>query len=341
MSPQVCAVDNEGRKVFVNPSWTAFGDENGYRGDGFLGVSYVDICAQVTGAERETAASFLAGLAEVIRGAKESFTYFYGCHYPAGKRWYRSIVQRCAPNLTGIMHVDVTEDVESAKQELQRLSHARLVHDMKTPLQSIIGSTELVLHGIQDTKAADHLERALRGCQHLSELIDNVLTVAADEFNADPRNDEQISVPELLHEVADEAKTLAEKAGVTLHDPIVAPGLPTLLGVRSQVRRALANLVSNAIKYNRPNGDIRVSATLNMSQGIELAIEDSGLGMDEEQVARFGKPFERLGARGTEAGGSGLGAAVMMAHDGTFSVDSRRNAGTAIRLVFPRWRTNA
>lgn len=343
MSPQICAVDDDGLILSVNPSWDAFSERNGYSGDSFVGLSYLDVCTRATGAEEQSASAFLEGLLRVLDGQKDSFTSFFSCHYPGGKRWYRSIVHRCGPNLTGVMHVDVTEDVENAREAIRVLANARLLHDMKTPIQSISGNAELALVSNGDGETVNHLQKILTACDYLTEMVDGLLATAAVDLASGTTIDEPISISDLLRVVVDEARSYADREKVTLHGPIVDPKRLTLLADNGQLRRAVTNLVSNGIKYNQPGGAVWISASLNESNGIELSIRDNGVGMNEGQVALYGKAFERFDAGQTGVSGSGLGASVVVsvvqAHDGVLAVESYRGEGTSIKLIFPRWRT--
>jgi signal transduction histidine kinase len=107
---------------------------------------------------------------------------------------------------------------------------------------------------------------------------------------------------------------------------------------RRRLKQIVSNLLSNAIKYNRPGGWVRLRAQAAGEQ-VELAVTDSGPGLDETQRARLFQPFERLGAQHGPVAGTGLGLALSRqltdAMGGTIEVDSTPGVGSTFRVRLP------
>jgi signal transduction histidine kinase len=101
----------------------------------------------------------------------------------------------------------------------------------------------------------------------------------------------------------------------------------------------LLNLGSNAVKYNRPGGELRLQAAPGEPGRVRLALRDTGCGMSREQLAHLFQPFDRLGQERSQVPGTGLGLLIarqlVEAMDGTLAVDSQPGVGTVVTLDLP------
>jgi signal transduction histidine kinase len=111
-----------------------------------------------------------------------------------------------------------------------------------------------------------------------------------------------------------------------------------VLADRSRLRQVLVNLVSNAVKYNRPGGEVELSVSRS-PDAVRLAVRDTGGGMSAEEVERLFTPFERLSAPSSGVSGTGLGLVVarqlVVAMGGQLEVDSRVGVGTTFTVALP------
>jgi PAS domain S-box-containing protein len=223
---------------------------------------------------------------------------------------------------------------------------AVMSHEMRTPLNGLLGSLELLEHGALDPGQRRHLA-TLRSSgelllQHVNDVLDiSRLDAAAYSFVRDP-----IDPAALLAEVAESQRARAAEAGN--HIALVLPpepGRPALLGDPRSLRQALLNLLGNAIKFTR-NGRITLALTTGAETEEGLAVEfrvtDTGPGIPPEDHARIFEDFVTLDASyGRQAEGTGLGLPItrrlVTAMGGEIGVDSRPGQGSTFwfRLSLP------
>lgn len=227
---------------------------------------------------------------------------------------------------------------ERADHDRQRLL-SMLVHDLKNPLAAILASLELSL---ERTAGDQRLERLLRtsmaSARALTGMIDDALLVyRTGDTPADRRAEDVASV---LSQPFEEARWLAAARQVELEIEL-PEGLPDIALDAGRYRRAVANLLSNGLKFSRRGGDVRVSVGIEEEEGdrwLVLRVADSGPGVPEAVRDRLGRPYERF--PGSESvPGTGLGltvvAAVAAAHGGCVNVEPRRSSAGG--SVFSLW----
>lgn len=226
----------------------------------------------------------------------------------------------------------------------QRASEAKsrfladLGHELRTPLTGVLGMTELLL---RNELAADQRQRAeivQRAGQHLLRLVNDTLDLARIEAGRLVLQDEPYDPAALLRELALLLRPLAEDKGLQF-ELSIAPGLPARLrGDPGRIRQILLNLGGNAIQYTHAG---RVGLQLAPGDGqLEFVVEDTGVGLTEDEQQRLFQRFERGGdAPGRSPGGSGLGLAISRelarAMGGELRVQSRKGEGSRFRLCLP------
>lgn len=245
---------------------------------------------------------------------------------------------------------DITElhraqqQLRLAKDEAERASAAKsqflsqMSHELRTPLNAILGFGQVLGRDGRDPLSAAQqaqLDEMMRGARHLLDLISGLLDLGRIEAGR-----LEISLRPLhLQAVVDEAlalmQALADRQQVRLP---VAWQVPPGLAVQADATRllqVLLNLLGNAIKYNRPGGEVDV---LWQREGavLRLGVRDQGAGLRPEEQALLFQPFERLGAEGSGIEGTGIGLALsrrlMQAMGGDIEVDSRAGQGSTFWL---------
>jgi len=251
------------------------------------------------------------------------------------------------------MSLDVTELrlAEKAREEQQAAVAAnqaktaflsRMSHELRTPLNAVLGFTKLLMTaagsrlGPQELDQLAHVQSA---GWHLLALVNDVLDVARIEAGSLRLHPRRLPLGQVVREALDMTEALARELGVHL----LAPPPGDELTVRAdpiRLRQVLINVLSNAIKYNRPEGQVSLSCS--QQQGmVEIAVTDTGLGMSAEQLAHLYEPFNRLGREASEVEGSGVGLALtrqlMQLMQGEIRIDSQPGRGTRVRLSLPGW----
>ena len=235
---------------------------------------------------------------------------------------------------TVILAFDITEQ-EFAERNRREFT-ANVSHELKTPLQGIIGSAELIENGM--VKPGDlprfvghiHAEAA-----RLVTLIDDIIRLSQlDEGDAMPT--EPVDLLAVSQEAAENLHDAAAARNVT----VSVTGQPAVLpGVRRLIYEIAYNLCDNAIKYNRDGGRVDVTVAADAG-GSSITVADTGIGIAPEHQGRVFERFYRVDKSHSKAsGGTGLGLSIVkhavQYHHGRIELESTPGTGTTIRVVFP------
>ncbi|HZV55414.1 MAG TPA: phosphate regulon sensor histidine kinase PhoR [Rhodocyclaceae bacterium] len=216
---------------------------------------------------------------------------------------------------------------------------ANVSHELKTPLTVVSGFVETLADGWQDLPAEDVRHYlALSGDQaaRMRRLIDDLLTLSALETDAPP-TEEPVDMASLLAEVREEAAVLS---GGHHEIAMIDTGPPILLGNPREIRSALGNLVSNAVRYTPAGGRIELCWRRTDDDGAAFAVTDTGIGIDPQHLPRLTERFYRVDrGRSRETGGTGLGLAivkhVLERHGGHLNIESKPGQGSCFTALLP------
>jgi signal transduction histidine kinase/ActR/RegA family two-component response regulator len=218
---------------------------------------------------------------------------------------------------------------------------SRMSHEMRTPLNAVIGFAQLLLNRADapDPKEVrDYAEHVLRAGEHLLALTNDVLDLQHVEEGRAALDTSDVPLDGIVSQVIELLAIEAELRGVGF-DKHVPPEVAVRADPR-RLRQVLANIASNAIKYNRPAGVVRFSIDPAAPSGrVRLSIEDTGSGLKPKQMERLFQPFERLGRETSSIEGTGLGLIIArsltVAMGGTLHVASRAGVGTRVVVDLP------
>ena len=230
---------------------------------------------------------------------------------------------------------DITER-ETAEQARREFT-ANVSHELKTPLQGIIGSAELIENGMVKPEDMPRFIGHIRTeAQRLVALIADIIRLSQlDEGVEMPK--ENVELLSLAGEVAEDLRAAADKTSVT----ITTDGQSSVVfGVRRLLYEMLYNLCDNAIKYNRPGGSVRIHVE-NREQEAAISVLDTGIGIAPEHQSRIFERFYRVDKSHSKAsGGTGLGLSIVkhaaMYHGGKVALESEPGRGTEIRVTLPK-----
>ena len=221
------------------------------------------------------------------------------------------------------------------------VERAHISHDLRTPLAAIIGFAELLLRGGPEAEEHERIwvEYILKGGNHLLELTDQLLDISQIEAGTLPLVVVPLDSGDMVDEVLSLLAPLAEARGISLDHESAPDADRFVLADALRLNQVLVNLVSNAIKYNRPEGRVSV-ATERTEQGtVRIAVTDTGEGIAPEQLKLLFRPFERLGAKAGPVDGTGLGLVIAKGLAETMSgrllVESELGKGTTFTLELP------
>jgi heavy metal sensor kinase len=238
-------------------------------------------------------------------------------------------------HLAGTLNA-MLDRLQSAFDEVRRFA-ADAAHELRTPLTVLRGGVEVALRA--ERSPAEYrrvLESSLEEVERLVRLSEDLLLLSRFASGVPPSRT-RVELEPLVLDVLDAGARLGHARGVTVR---LGQATPTaVLGEPSALRRAILNLVDNAVKYTPPGG--RVELALSRADGrAVVAVKDTGIGIDAADRETVFQPFVRLeAARAGNGGGAGLGLSIARsivdAHGGTLEVESRRGAGATFRIVLP------
>ncbi len=233
-----------------------------------------------------------------------------------------------------LLAFDVTE--QASAERSRREFTANVSHELKTPLQSILGSAELLENGM--VRQED--QRRFAGMIHteaarLVALVDDIIHLSQlDEGAAPPR--EEVD----LYEVAREAASALESGAAAKRVQISVGGESVwICGVRGFLYEMIYNLCDNAVKYNVEGGSVDISVRSG-AQGAAVSVKDTGIGIPPEYQAQVFERFFRVDkSRSKASGGTGLGLSIVkhiaQYHHAKITLESAVGAGTTITVAFP------
>jgi PAS domain S-box-containing protein len=234
-------------------------------------------------------------------------------------------------------------EAETAREGAERANRAkseflsRMSHELRTPLNSILGFAQLLERAEIPVDQRRGVQHILRAGRHLLQLINEVLEIARIEAGRQNLSLEPVRLRGVLLEAVSVVRPLAAQRGVEVDDGPWAHGDNFVMADRQRLVQVLLNLISNAIKYNRTGGRVRLTCSGDADRNrISVRVEDTGRGIAVERRDQLFTPFARLGAEQTEVEGTGLGLALSQrlteAMGGTLSLESSGPGGSVFRL---------
>jgi len=232
---------------------------------------------------------------------------------------------------------DAAEKAARAKSEFL----ASMSHELRTPLNAIIGFSEAIKLGMLgplSNRYREYGEHIFKSGAHLLQLVDDVLDASKLEAARFELHETEVDLPTLIQSAMRLVQGSAEKSGIILCEDI-SPGLPAIFGDVRRLRQILLNLASNAVKFTRPGGEVRVSAA-ETAAGIIIKISDSGIGMTADEIPLALEPFRQVTSRfRSKFDGTGLGLPIakklVELHGGTLSIISEVEVGTTVTICLP------
>lgn len=243
-------------------------------------------------------------------------------------------------------------DTKTAALEARALM-SRVGHELRTPLNAILGFSEVMANEhfgpMGNEKYLEYARDIHTGGEHLLGLVDDLLEMARSESGRRTLSFEAVDLAEMVHAMSDLLRAEAADRGLTLFAEISADVPPVVADARS-LRQVLINLLGNAIKFTKSGGTITLGVRVTEGGGVALSVVDTGIGMDDAQLAAALEPFGQVeeaqadladAKDGQHGLGRGLGLGLPLAktlveaNKAAFEIESTPGEGTRVRAVFP------
>ncbi len=326
MSEGVLVTDAEGRVSLANPRWRElFGLGGELKGESVLEVGNRTALDRMLSAtlERQQPRQIELELPDPASGTP------------------KTLILKSAPLSESGGAVVVAEDVTELLRltEIRRDFVANVSHELKTPLSAIRGFAETLADGAKDDPKTSRrfLKRILKQCTRLEALLSDLLTLSRLEHTADQGIVTAVDMGRIVAEAVEEVGERVAKKNLNLETDLRRVRM--IEGDTVALERLCANLLANAVKYNRAGGEIQVRL-LQSGHDVVLEVEDTGIGIPTDSTERLFERFYRVDkGRSREEGGTGLGLAIVKhaanLHGGSVEVESELGRGSLFRVRLP------
>jgi PAS domain S-box-containing protein len=273
-----------------------------------------------------------------------------------------SKLQPKAPHKAALCAVvrDITQwkkteaELRAARDEAERASRqkseflANVSHELRTPLNAIIGFSEMMrmesFGEIENERYRSYVNDIHSSGSHLLSLINDLLDLSKVEAGKLELNFTSVNLAEVTEHALKLIQEQATQARVILRKALPAD-LPNVVADLRSMRQIMLNILSNAVKFTDPGGQVIISAGLTPEGELKLRVKDTGVGMSAQALAHALEPFRRVETEGREAPGTGLGLpltkALAEANRTRFDISSEPGKGTTVEITFPTTRVLA
>jgi CheY-like chemotaxis protein/nitrogen-specific signal transduction histidine kinase len=208
-------------------------------------------------------------------------------------------------------------ELESARSVAEKANLSKsdflssMSHELRSPLNAILGFAQLMESDSPSPTSTqkESIDQILKAGWYLLELINEILDLALIESGRVSLSLEPISLVEVMLECQAMIEPQAQKNSITMSFPEFE--IPYFVNAdRTRVKQVLINLLSNSIKYNRPQGTVKVTCNASTEKRIRICVHDTGEGLSPEMLANLFQPFNRLGQEASIEEGTGIGLVV-------------------------------
>ena len=206
---------------------------------------------------------------------------------------------------------DRDEALRASRAKTAYISH--MSHELRTPLNAILGFSQLLEYDTTDALSPAQRERVgniVQAGNHVLALVGGILDLAKVEAGKVACTIEDVETAAVVEDCVRIGRGLAEAAGIALEARATVDPLPPLRADRQLLTQVLVNFLSNAVKYNRPNGSVALTCEMTAKGAVRISVVDTGEGVEAEKLDEVFEPFKRLVADPGAVPGTGLGLAI-------------------------------
>ena len=235
----------------------------------------------------------------------------------------------------GVICLIIDVSAKKKAEKMRREFTANVTHELKTPLTSISGYAEIIASGLARPNDVQGFAKKIhKESGRLLSLIGDIIELSQLDESTSSEEFVPVDLSGVAYEVAEDLRSNAAKQGI---DISVDAKKTVIKGDRNQIYELVYNLCDNAIRYNRPNGKVKITVTESENKSI-IKVADTGIGIPQKHWKRIFERFYRVDkSRSKETGGTGLGLAIVKHiaehHGGTVTLESNES-GTTFTVQF-------
>ena len=347
----VAVVDGSGKILSINRSGEAlFGyDESELVGEPISILvsreSHVALAEYIEGVKAGGVASMLNDGRDIIGRARQGG--MIPLFMTIGRIGSDSDPRFCAVLRDQTAWKKVERELNDAKRDAEKASAqksdflAKISHEIRTPLNAIIGFAEVIMDErfgpVGNERYKDYMKDIHRSGEHVMSLVNDLLDLSKIEAGKMDLTFTAVDANSIVSECVSLLQPQASRERVVIRLSL-APRLPRIVADERSLRQIVLNILSNAVKYNEPGGQVIVSTALTDAGHAVVRIRDTGLGMSDSELQTALEPFRQI-ATARNISGTGLGLpltkALVEANRASFTIKSQKNEGTMVEVVFP------
>lgn len=242
-------------------------------------------------------------------------------------------------NLLAVLGAQAAVAIENARLFQQSDLISEFVHELRTPLASLSTATYLLLRPEMSREQQEQIVNNIHNeTLRLNALASSFLDLARLESGRVQFRKSTFDIMDLLHECNDVVASKAEEENIQIR--VIDTEGPSMIDAdRDKIKQVILNLLSNALKYNRPNGSV-ILKTISKEGQMQISVQDTGVGIPEDALGHIFEKFYRVRDHESKATGTGLGLSIckkiIQGHGGTIKIKSRVGIGTNIIISLPR-----
>ncbi|MDB5569134.1 MAG: sensor histidine kinase [Hyphomicrobiales bacterium] len=353
----VLVLDDEGRILTLNASAEAL---FGYEQNEVAGESFTHLFARESHAAARDYLSGLKtnGVRSVLNDGREvTGRARQGGQMPMfmtlGRIGEGDAAKFCAVLRDLTQWKNAERELKDARREAERASAlksdflAKISHEVRTPLNAILGFAEVMMDerfgSLGNERYKDYLKDIHSSGTHVMSLVNDLLDLSKIEAGKLDLSFGSVDANKIVGECVSIMQPQAIRERVILRLSL-APRLPNIVADERSLRQIVLNILSNAVKFNQPGGQVIVSTALTDSGGAVLRVRDTGIGMSDREVETALEPFRQI-QTSRQTKGTGLGLpltkALVEANRAAFTIQSRKGEGTLVEVAFPPTRVLA
>ncbi|MDH5326942.1 MAG: HAMP domain-containing histidine kinase [Gammaproteobacteria bacterium] len=210
--------------------------------------------------------------------------------------------------------IERTEQLEFAKTSAEHANQVKsqflsnMSHELRTPLNAILGFTQLMeLGNIEENAKKNYLRQITHSSQHLLELVNNALDLSSFENGTIVLEPELTNLSNVVNEAVNAVTPWCKDKNIRIY--VNCMDNLNIVTDKSKIYRSIVNLLTNAIKYNKPNGEVTLVLSRNYDGKAIISVSDTGVGIDQAKIGTIFEPFERA-TLDTNLLGTGIGLCI-------------------------------